>query len=152
MLAHCSSIRWEFYSPDMSSTRTVEVLTPVCMTMFFWVVTPCRLVGRYQRFGEHTLSIFRAVVGKRLITNQLYNGEVRHYYRQLLASFTRFKTVKVKQNERQIIHKVINKNNRQIVFRAHRLPTLRLSNASVSRWKTPYTLAIVTNLWFDVCG
>jgi hypothetical protein len=29
-----------------------EVLTVVKMTMlFFWVVTPCRLVGRYQRFG-----------------------------------------------------------------------------------------------------
>jgi hypothetical protein len=26
------------------------------MTMFFWVVTPCTLAGRYQ----HTVSIFRA--------------------------------------------------------------------------------------------
>jgi hypothetical protein len=30
-----------------------EVLTAVRMaTLFFWTVTPCRLVGRYQRFGE----------------------------------------------------------------------------------------------------
>jgi hypothetical protein len=27
--------------------------------MVFWVVTPCGLVGRYQRLGEHTVSIFR---------------------------------------------------------------------------------------------
>jgi hypothetical protein len=29
-----------------------EVLTAVKMTMFFWVVTPCELVVRYQGFGE----------------------------------------------------------------------------------------------------
>jgi hypothetical protein len=30
-----------------------DVLTAVRMTMSFsWVLTPCRLVGRYQRFGE----------------------------------------------------------------------------------------------------
>jgi hypothetical protein len=29
-----------------------EVLTAVMTTLFFWVVTPCSLVGRYQRFGE----------------------------------------------------------------------------------------------------
>jgi hypothetical protein len=30
-----------------------EVLTVVKITMlFFWVVTPYRLVGRYRRFGE----------------------------------------------------------------------------------------------------
>jgi hypothetical protein len=30
-----------------------EFLTAVRMTtLFFWVVTPYRLVGRYQRFGE----------------------------------------------------------------------------------------------------
>jgi hypothetical protein len=30
-----------------------EVLSAVRMTMlFFWVVTPCRLVSIYQRFGE----------------------------------------------------------------------------------------------------
>jgi hypothetical protein len=30
-----------------------EVLTAVrIMLLFFWVVTPCRLVGRYQRLGE----------------------------------------------------------------------------------------------------
>jgi hypothetical protein len=27
--------------------------------LFFWVVTPCGLVGRYYSFGEHTVSIFR---------------------------------------------------------------------------------------------
>jgi hypothetical protein len=27
---------------------------------FFWAVTPCRLVGKYQRFGETYVSIFRA--------------------------------------------------------------------------------------------
>jgi hypothetical protein len=31
----------------------LEVLTALKMTvLFFWVVTPCRLIGRYQRFGE----------------------------------------------------------------------------------------------------
>jgi hypothetical protein len=36
-----------------------EVLTAVRMMMlFFWVLAPCRLVGRCQRFGEHTVSIF----------------------------------------------------------------------------------------------
>jgi hypothetical protein len=30
-----------------------EVLTAAKMLMlFFWIVTPCTLVGRYQRFGE----------------------------------------------------------------------------------------------------
>jgi uncharacterized membrane protein YqjE len=32
---------------------TFEVLTVVKMTMLvIWVVTPCGLVGRYQRFGQ----------------------------------------------------------------------------------------------------
>jgi hypothetical protein len=40
-----------------------EVLTAVKLSMLvFWVVTPFGLVGRYQRFGEHTASIFRAEV------------------------------------------------------------------------------------------
>jgi hypothetical protein len=30
--------------------------------LVFWVVTPCGLVGRYQRFGERTASIFRSQV------------------------------------------------------------------------------------------
>jgi hypothetical protein len=30
----------------------VEVPTAVITTMFFWVMTPCRLVGRYRRFRE----------------------------------------------------------------------------------------------------
>jgi hypothetical protein len=34
-----------------------EVLTTVKM-MFFWVVMPCGLAGRYQRFGE-TVSLKR---------------------------------------------------------------------------------------------
>jgi hypothetical protein len=29
-----------------------DIFTVVKMTMLFWVVTPRRLVGRYQRFGE----------------------------------------------------------------------------------------------------
>jgi hypothetical protein len=29
-----------------------EVLKVVRMIMFFWVVTPCRLVDRYQNFGK----------------------------------------------------------------------------------------------------
>jgi hypothetical protein len=29
-----------------------EVLTTVKMMLLFWVVTPCGLVGRHQRFGE----------------------------------------------------------------------------------------------------
>jgi hypothetical protein len=34
-------------------TAIFEVLTGVNMTMlFFWVVTPCGLVGRYKHFGE----------------------------------------------------------------------------------------------------
>jgi hypothetical protein len=31
---------------------TVEVFTAVRMMMFFWVLSPCRLVGRCQHFGE----------------------------------------------------------------------------------------------------
>jgi hypothetical protein len=30
------------------------------LMMFFWVLAPCRLIGRCQLFGEHTVSIFRA--------------------------------------------------------------------------------------------
>jgi hypothetical protein len=30
----------------------VSVHSAIHQTMFFWVVTPCRLVSRYQRFGE----------------------------------------------------------------------------------------------------
>jgi hypothetical protein len=29
-------------------------------TLLFWAVTPCTLVGGYQRFGKHTVSVFRA--------------------------------------------------------------------------------------------
>jgi hypothetical protein len=29
-----------------------EVLTAVKMTILYWVVTPCRFAGRYQRLGE----------------------------------------------------------------------------------------------------
>jgi hypothetical protein len=29
-----------------------EVLTAVKMSLFFWVVRPCGLIGRYDRFGE----------------------------------------------------------------------------------------------------
>jgi hypothetical protein len=39
----------------MEQTQVVkfEVLTAVKMAMsFFWVVTPSKLLGRYQRFGE----------------------------------------------------------------------------------------------------
>jgi hypothetical protein len=37
------------------------ILTAVKMPMLvFWVVTACGLVGRYQRFGEKTASIFKA--------------------------------------------------------------------------------------------
>jgi hypothetical protein len=43
-----------------------DVLTAVNMSMLvFWVVTPCRLLGRYQRFGKHTVPIFRVKVPKR---------------------------------------------------------------------------------------
>jgi hypothetical protein len=39
-----------------------EVLTAVKMSMlFFWVVTPCGLVGRYQRFGETCLIFYLQV-------------------------------------------------------------------------------------------
>jgi hypothetical protein len=37
--------------------KRFEVLTAVKIAMFFWVVTPCGLVGRYQRFGETSLSL-----------------------------------------------------------------------------------------------
>jgi hypothetical protein len=29
-----------------------EVLTAVRMTLLFWVLTPCRFIGRYQCSGE----------------------------------------------------------------------------------------------------
>jgi hypothetical protein len=40
--------------------RGLTVVTVVKISMsLFWVVTLCRLVGRYKRSEEHTLSIFR---------------------------------------------------------------------------------------------
>jgi hypothetical protein len=42
----------------------------VKMTMLFWVVTPCRLVRRYQRFRETKtyICIFRAEDGDGMLT------------------------------------------------------------------------------------
>jgi hypothetical protein len=40
-----------------------EVLTAV-RTLFFWVLTPCRTVGRCQSFRKLTVSIFRTKVAK----------------------------------------------------------------------------------------
>jgi hypothetical protein len=41
-----------------------QVSTAVRMVMkFFWVLAPCKLAGRCQRFGEHIVSIFRAEDG-----------------------------------------------------------------------------------------
>jgi hypothetical protein len=46
---------------NMSRDVRFEVLTAARMTiLFFRVVTPCRLISRYQRFGEAYCSIFRA--------------------------------------------------------------------------------------------
>jgi hypothetical protein len=39
--------------------------------LFFRVVTPCGIVGRYQRLGE-TTSIFRALVGDSVSPKYLY--------------------------------------------------------------------------------
>jgi hypothetical protein len=40
-----------------------EVFTAVrVMMIFIWVLTPCRLAGRRQRFREHTVSIFSVEV------------------------------------------------------------------------------------------
>jgi hypothetical protein len=50
-----------------------EVLTAVRMAMVFWVVTPCRQVGRYKRFGKHTASIFRVEVAM-LGSGDIYTG------------------------------------------------------------------------------
>jgi hypothetical protein len=53
-----------------------EVLTEVRMTMlFFWVVTPCRLVGRCQRYGETSCPQLRWYLPTRLhgVTNQKKN-------------------------------------------------------------------------------
>jgi hypothetical protein len=36
---------------DPNSVR-FEVFTAVKVLMFFWILAPCRLVGRYQHFGE----------------------------------------------------------------------------------------------------
>jgi hypothetical protein len=36
------------------------ILTAVMMRIFFWVMTPCRLVGIY--FDKHTFSVFGAEV------------------------------------------------------------------------------------------
>jgi hypothetical protein len=32
------------------------------MMLFFWVVTPCRVTGRYKNFGEHTVFTFSSVI------------------------------------------------------------------------------------------
>jgi hypothetical protein len=43
---------------DYTRNMRYEVVTVVRMTMlFFWIETPCRLVGRYQRFGEIALKM-----------------------------------------------------------------------------------------------
>jgi hypothetical protein len=39
-----------------------EVLTAVRMALFFRVLTPCRIVGRYQRFGEIYCVLLQAKV------------------------------------------------------------------------------------------
>jgi hypothetical protein len=64
-----------------------EVQLNNCVTMlFFWVVTSCRLVGRYQRFGGgHTVFIFRADGGSMFLRNdstQRQNPEERHPHRR----------------------------------------------------------------------
>jgi hypothetical protein len=41
------------------------------MMMFFWVMAPCRLVGRCQHFGETYVSIFRAEVAM-LVSGGIY--------------------------------------------------------------------------------
>jgi hypothetical protein len=40
---------------------------------FFWVLVPCILGGRCQRFGKHTVSIFRAEVAM-LGSGRIYIG------------------------------------------------------------------------------
>jgi hypothetical protein len=35
----------------MDTIRKEDRKTNMRIAMLFWVVTPCRLVGRYQRFG-----------------------------------------------------------------------------------------------------
>jgi hypothetical protein len=41
--------------------------------LFFWILTSCRLVGRYQRFGETQCIHFRAEVAG-LTTGGIYMG------------------------------------------------------------------------------
>jgi hypothetical protein len=53
-------LRNTFYASNfllLNTQETFEVLTTVKMTMLlYWAVTPCRLIGRYQSFGEIHLS------------------------------------------------------------------------------------------------
>jgi hypothetical protein len=50
------------YSSDVSTVR-FGVLMAVRMTMFFWVLTPCRVVGIDTNVSEkHTIYIFSAEV------------------------------------------------------------------------------------------
>jgi hypothetical protein len=66
-----------------SNDLRFEVLTAVKMSMLvFWVVTLCGLVGRYQRFGEQTASIFRAEASEMMVSIgksiHCYNPEDEH--------------------------------------------------------------------------
>jgi hypothetical protein len=46
---------WQLSETTSLSVR-IEVPTAVEMIMFFWVLTPCGLVGRYKHFGRNILS------------------------------------------------------------------------------------------------
>jgi hypothetical protein len=55
------------HKTNITSSVKFEVFTAVRMIMFiFWVLAPCRLVGRCQRFGEAytAVSIFTAEAGE----------------------------------------------------------------------------------------
>jgi hypothetical protein len=55
------------------------------MMMFFWVLASRRLVGRFQRFGEHTPSIFMAdvaIMGRGGIYMGLEEGRLREWANQ----------------------------------------------------------------------
>jgi hypothetical protein len=47
-----SSVKYAEYINSLN--MRFEILTAVKMVIVFWVVTPCRLVGRYHVLEKHT--------------------------------------------------------------------------------------------------
>jgi hypothetical protein len=73
------------YSSHCASCVRLEDLTTVRMAMFFWVVMPCRLEGRYQRFGATYCLHLQGWAQKNIVTalHTLYSSSKRYWSDQI---------------------------------------------------------------------